>query len=170
MALLREGFSCSGIAEALRALGLFMSRNQIAGRVNRNAELKACRPDGPSKRTRKKPVANELNEKPLVIPKLTSPRVAPNDPLRIFTRAAEAKVIVAPPPPPEPKRVPRPVPRMMTLPDLKSHGRECRWPVSEDHSIIGHFLFCGAPTPEGKSYCLHHQEIAQPGGRHGQAQ
>lgn len=109
-------------------------------------------------------------KKPAVVPPLPERgRIAPNDPLRILQRAGAepAKPPVLPPRPAP--RTRQPEPRLIALPDLRAHGYECRWPVVEDLSAIGHVLFCGAPTPEGKSYCQYHQEVAQPGRAHGTA-
>ena len=34
---------------------------------------------------------------------------------------------------------------------------ECRYPVVEDHSVLGHFLFCAKPVEHyGSSYCKAH--------------
>jgi hypothetical protein len=48
-----------------------------------------------------------------------------------------------------------------TLLDLRNN--ECRWPVTPPASEIpGFYLFCGAPTVAGESYCRRHKAIAQP--------
>lgn len=166
MALLRDGFSCSGIAEAL---GGDMTRNQIAGRVYRNAELKACRPPTePSRRARRPKTVKDPNapKKPTVVPPLPERgRIMPSDPLRIQTRASDPPREPVVLPPRLAPRVRRPEMRLITLPELGGYGHECRWPAVEDMSVVGHVLFCAAPTPEGKSYCPYHQEVAQPGSR-----
>lgn len=168
-ALLREGFSCSGIAEVMG--GGEMTRNQIAGRVYRNAELRACRPPAPPNKRARRPASMKAPKvsKPSVVPPLPERgRAEPLDPLRIMTRASEPAREPVLPPRPAP-RTRRPDMRLITLPDLKGYGHECRWPAVEDHSVVGHFLFCGAPA-DGKGYCDYHQEIASSGSRYGQAQ
>jgi GcrA cell cycle regulator len=53
-----------------------------------------------------------------------------------------------------------------TLLDLRNN--ECKWPTTEPTlDVLGHFLFCGAPTVPGESYCRRHQAIAKPPTRRG---
>lgn len=35
---------------------------------------------------------------------------------------------------------------------------QCRWPVEEDWTVAGHFLFCGRPAPFGQVYCQEHRD------------
>lgn len=50
--------------------------------------------------------------------------------------------------------------RSAQLVDLKRN--ECRWPINDvpligdSLKLDGEYLFCGNPTPNGKSYCLTH--------------
>lgn len=50
---------------------------------------------------------------------------------------------------PRPTEIPEPVSLNLTLMDIGP--RQCRWAHGD-----GPFLFCGAPTDDGRSYCPHH--------------
>ena len=44
-------------------------------------------------------------------------------------------------------------------------GNTCRFPVEEDRSVTGHFLFCGAAgaASSSASYCPYHHAICNTG-------
>lgn len=46
----------------------------------------------------------------------------------------------------------------ITLPELKPH--QCKFPVEENHAVIGGFLFCGHRRIGDSSYCERHFRIA----------
>lgn len=35
-------------------------------------------------------------------------------------------------------------------------NRECRYPVEDDRTVIGHFYFCGEPAVADRPYCDSH--------------
>lgn len=93
-------------------------------------------------------------------PRLVVPRKQETRP-RMTKPRREALGIVKPPKfKPEPPKPPRSaweaidgmIPKQLV--DLE-HG-DCRWPIGADHP----YLFCGQPSPEGKSYCLAHAAMA----------
>jgi GcrA cell cycle regulator len=55
---------------------------------------------------------------------------------------------------PDPRAAGDPVP----LVDLRAGC--CKWPVAEDRSVIGGFLFCAAATLPERPYCATHAALA----------
>ena len=49
--------------------------------------------------------------------------------------------------------------------ELGPIGRECRFPVAEQHETIGGFLFCAKPVKLGLVYCNHHHDLSAVKGR-----
>jgi hypothetical protein len=71
------------------------------------------------------------------------------------------KAKASPPPPAEPVPVPG---RMRLVPLLELGRNECRWPVTQDLTVTGGYLFCGRRTADGEVYCARHKAMATPRG------
>lgn len=47
------------------------------------------------------------------------------------------------------------------LKDAGRVGHECRWPVLEDKTVPGNFLFCCRPTQPRRVFCDEHMTLAR---------
>ena len=54
---------------------------------------------------------------------------------------------------------------MRLLPLMKTGQRLCKWPVKDDPSVVGGYLFCGRATTTDDVYCSEHRALASPTGR-----
>jgi hypothetical protein len=114
-----------------------LSRNAVAGRVNRDRELHDHVQFVPKKVRRiraKKSGEAPSNGKPFRAEPAPSPAGSRRQPMRL-------------------------------VPLMELRKDECRWPVTQDRSVIGGFLFCGRPTAFGEVYCPPHRKMAAPKGR-----
>jgi len=127
MSVLRNGGSLASVAAVLGR-----SRNAVAGRVHRDAQLKAVAPPVPAR------AHNNFSRPRPIKPKEPPPMTIAVPPRRIKK-------------PPTPWRIP--------LVDLARD--DCRWAVEESPRVVGGQLFCAHPVVgEGRSYCAYHDAIA----------
>ena len=132
------------------------SRSSIAGRVERDAELRRLAPDRhvrPAPPPRHTPVhkLSKTNRRSWPT-KVSPPRGSlPNNP------KLEQEPTLSP-------YRPRPAPDSLNVPMVELKALQCKWPVHEAPDMIGGHAFCGAPVAfAGAPYCQFHQHIATPG-------
>lgn len=46
------------------------------------------------------------------------------------------------------------------VPLMRLGACQCRYPVRDDKSVAGGYLFCAGPTSQDRVYCDHHRSIA----------
>jgi hypothetical protein len=61
------------------------------------------------------------------------------------------------------KAKPAAKPHMLLVPIMNLGANQCRWPESEA-AVVGGYLFCGASTEFGNSYCDYHRAKSRAGG------
>jgi hypothetical protein len=127
-----------------------LTRNAVAGRVNRDQKLHEhvhCLPGKQGPKKSKPAKAKKENEnKPL-----EPDRETPGEPFHVK---------------PEPVRVKREPPHpMLLVPQMNLGMNQCKWPVIADYTVTGGHLFCGRPTAFGEVYCEAHKSMAHPKGR-----
>jgi GcrA cell cycle regulator len=135
-----ETRSAKQIAEQLHR-----SRSSVMGKVMRLTR-KGLLPSGVKKHYEFNPRATILRQ----------PKPKPLAP--VFVETELHKLLNSDEPPP-------PAPPRQGCSILELNGHTCRWPLSEDPADPD-FIYCGARTLRGVSYCPHHARIAHHGKVH----
>lgn len=159
-----------GVSRSKLAIRFGLTRNVVAGRIGRDPELKQARPRYPGKLAKKR-TAMRVRDKekkdlieravvpiaaaiitPLPARRASVPNVERTRSLMADMRADDPGL-----PPSLPEPAPEPLHRAAEWKPLVALASgDCRWPVVEDHTVTGHFLFCAAPVADGRSYCKRH--------------
>lgn len=149
-------------AQIAVALNCGLSRNAVIGKARRlklEARLSVVHRAG-----RPKVAPPELTRS---VRKLEARlgKIGSTDALKPKTRPATPKAVVPmarpqPALPAAPVVAPGPLGRPLTLAQLDSAFRKCRWIVHRDPVRAGGDLYCGAPTLPGRSWCCHHNDLA----------
>lgn len=128
MARRADGWSMSEIGRALK-----ISRNAVCGAVHRHMIRMGVRVPVPRK-------SSDRRRKVRLVPKVAA--------LAIAEPVEEAQPIVPPP-------------RFVMVPDGTACSivevTGCRWPVGEDATVPGRYLFCNAAQVDGSAWCAEHR-------------
>jgi hypothetical protein len=157
----RQNWSFSKIGAALG-----LTRSAVAGRIDRDPDLSAIssqsakqqingerKPSKPKNQKAEKPHAEHQPEPHHHLGTVNAGALS----LRINAIMKAIPIVPLPPPPALP---PDPA-NFKVLTELTS--RTCKFPVGEDHTLVGHFLFCCSPViHEGAPYCRYHTRICTP--------
>lgn len=129
----------AGLSMGAAAVRMHISRNSVIGRVHRSKDLMALIQ---SPVPRKVVVAgNSTPRRPAAVVPATPPKPLPLPPTPAPT------VVLT-----EPTAV------NVTMNDIRHD--QCRFPVAEDHDVVGHFLLCGTPVAyAGGTYCPYHTNL-----------
>lgn len=135
--LVKEELSASEIARHF----VGASRNAVIGVVHRNGMALA--------RSGQKPRESKPAPRPLPSGQRSAHPVLPPEP-------AHATPTVASPPEAAPPTMKATKPVLFTA----TVANQCRWPLWDFHDKpkADAMFVCGAPTPEGRPYCVHHAE------------